>query len=187
MGIITNSSLSQEAILQNKKELQDKLAQELKTDILNTLKDSDLQLVDGASAVKVDDYKINANVLSMKVTWQALFFKEKDLITMINYFVSNHYPDLKNFTFNDNIAYPKASRVDFKKGELFFTFNIDKNNALPADLEVLKKELAGRDEAGMRTIITGRTYINSAAISLWPFWVSHAPINLKKINITIDN
>jgi len=187
MGIITNSSLSQEAILQNKKELQDKLAQELKTDILNTLKDSDLQLVDGASAVKVDDYKINANVLSMKVTWQALFFKEKDLRTMINYFVSNHYPDLKNFTFNDNIAYPKASRVDFKKGELFFTFNIDKNNALPADLEVLKKELAGRDEAGMRTIITGRTYINSAAISLWPFWVNRAPINLKKINITIDN
>src|SRR3989338_7722567 len=187
MAIVTNTSLSQEALLQNKKELQDKLAQELKTDILNTLKDSDLQLVDGASAVKVDDYKINANVLSMKVTWQALFFKEKDLITMINYFVSNHYPDLKNFTFNDNIAYPKASRVDFKKGELFFTFNIDKNNALPADLEVLKKELAGRDEAGMRTIITGRTYINSAAISLWPFWVSHAPINLKKINITIDN
>ena len=187
MAIVTNTSLSQEALLQNKKELQDKLAQELKTDLLNTLKDSDLQLVEGAFIVKVDDYKINANVLSMKVTWQALFFKEKDLITMINYFVSNHYPDLKNFTFNDNIAYPKASRVDFKKGELFFTFNIDKNNALPADLEVLKKELAGRDEAGMRTIITGRTYINSAAISLWPFWVSHAPINLKKINITIDN
>ena len=187
MGIITNSSLSQEAILQNKKELQDKLAQELKTDILNTLKDSDLQLVDGASAVKVDDYKINANVLSMKVTWQALFFKEKDLRTMINYFVSNHYPDLKNFTFNDNITYPEASRVDFKKGELFFTFNIDKSNALPADIDGLKQELAGRDETGMRTIISDKTYINSAAISLWPFWVNRAPINLKKINITIDN
>ena len=187
MAIVTNTSLSQEALLQNKKELQDKLAQELKTDLLNTLKDSDLQLVEGAFIVKVDDYKINANVLSMKVTWQALFFKEKDLRTMINYFVSNHYPDLKNFTFNDNITYPEASRVDFKKGELFFTFNIDKSNALPADIDGLKQELAGRDETGMRTMISDKTYINSAAISLWPFWVNRAPINLKKINITIDN
>jgi len=187
MAIVTNTSLSQESLLQNKKELQDKLAQELKTDLLNTLKDSDLQLVEGAFIVKVDDYKINANVLSMKVTWQALFFKEKDLRTMINYFVSNHYPDLKNFTFNDNITYPEASRVDFKKGELFFTFNIDKSNALPVDIDGLKQELAGRDETGMRTIISDKTYINSAAISLWPFWVNRAPINLKKINITIDN
>src|SRR3989338_9111801 len=186
MAIVTNTSLSQEALLQNKKELQDKLAQELKTDLLNTLKDSDLQLVEGAFIVKVDDYKINANVLSIKITCQALFFKEKDLRTMINYFVSNHYPDLKNFTFNDNITYPEASRVDFKKGELFFTFNIDKSNALPADIDGLKQELAGRDETGMRTIISDKTYINSAAISLWPFWVNHAPINLKKINITID-
>ena len=83
--------------------------------------------------------------------------------------------------------YPGASRVDFTKGELFFTFNIDKSNALPADIDGLKQELAGRDETGMRTIISDKTYINSAAISLWPFWVNRAPINLKKINITIDN
>ncbi len=193
MTIIKNVSSSKEAVLQNKKELQDQLAQELRTDILSTLKDSDLQLVEGASAVKIDDYKINADkggsasILSMKVTWQAIFFKEKDLRTMINYFVSNHYPDLKNFTFNDNIAYPKANRVDFQKGELFFTFSIDKNNALPADLNALKKELAGHDEIGMRTIISDKTYINSAAISLWPFWVNRAPSNSRKINITIDN
>src|SRR3989344_2829099 len=163
MAIIKKASLNEAVIMQNKKELQDQLAQELKTDILNTLKDSDLQLVEGASAVKIDDYKINVNVLSMKVTWQAIFFKEKDLRTIINYFVSNHYPDLKNFTFNDNIIYPEASRVDFKKGE------------------------AGRDEIGMRTIISDKTYINSAAISLWPFWVNRAPSSSKKINIIIDS
>ena len=187
MAIIKKASLNEAVIMQNKKELQDQLAQELKTDILNTLKDSDLQLVEGASAVKIDDYKFNENVLIRKFTWKAIFFKEKDLRTIINYFVSNHYPDLKNFTFNDNIIYPEASRVDFKKGELFFTFNIDKNNALPADLEALKKELAGRDEIGMRTIISDKTYINSAAISLWPFWVNRAPSSSKKINIIIDS
>lgn len=187
MVITENAFISKEELEKNKNELKDRLAQELKSDILITLKDSDLQLIDGASIVKIDDLKVNGKSLSMKITWQALFFKEKDLRTMIGYFVSNHYPDLKNFTFEDNIAYPEASRADLIKGELFFTFNIDKNNALPADIETLKKELAGRDEIGMRTVISDKTYINSAAIFLWPFWVKKAPNNLNKINITIDN
>ncbi len=186
MAIVENASISKEELEKNKNELQNKLAQELKSDTLSTLKDSDLKLIDGASIIKIDDFKVNGRFLSMKITWQSLFFKEKDLKTMISYFISSHYPDLKNFAFEDNIVYPEASRVDFKKGELFFTFNIDKSNALPADIDGLKKELAGRDETGMRTIISDKSYINSAAISLWPFWVSRAPINLKKINITID-
>ncbi len=186
MAIVENASVSKEELEKNKNELRNKLAQELKSDTLSTLKDSDLKLIDGASIIKIDDFKVNGRFLSMKITWQSLFFKEKDLKTMISYFISSHYPDLKNFAFEDNITYPEASRVDFKKGELFFTFNIDKSNALPADIDGLKKELAGRDETGMRTIISDKSYINSAAISLWPFWVSRAPINLKKINITID-
>ena len=186
MTIMENTSISKGELEKNKNELKDKLAQELKSETLSTLKDSDLQLLDGASIIKIDDFKVSEKFLSMKITWQALFFKEKDLKTMINYFISSRYPDLKNFTFEDNIMYPEAARVDFKKGELFFTFNIDKSNALPADIDGLKKELAGRDEIGMRTIISDKIYINSAAISLWPFWVSRAPSNLKKINITID-
>lgn len=187
MTIAENISVSKEELEKNKNDLKDKLAQELKSDILSTLKDSDLQLIGGASTIKIDDFKVSGKFLSMKIIWQALFFKEQDLRTMINYFISSHYPDLKNFTFEDNIVYPIANRVDLKKGELFFTFNIDKSNALPADLAALKKELAGRDEIGMRAVISDKTYVNNAAISLWPFWVGRAPINLKKINITVDN
>lgn len=187
MATTESALISKEELEKNKNELRDKLAQELKSDLLITLKDSDLRLIDGASAIKIDYFKVGGKSLSMKITWQALLFKEKDLRTMIGYFISNHQPDLKNFTFEDNIEYPKASRSDFIKGELFFTFNIDKNDALPADIETLKKELAGRDEIGMRTVISDKIYINSAAIFLWPFWVKKAPNNLNKINITIDN
>lgn len=187
MKILKSISLSNEDIEKNKKELQDKLAQELKAEILSTLNDSDLQLIDNASEIKINDFKVNANIINMKIAWQAMFFKEKDLRELINYFVSSHYPDLKNFTFKDNILYPKANHADFKKGELFFSFNIDKNNAFPADIDNLKKELVGRDENGMRAIISDKTYIKSATISLWPFWVKQAPNNLNKINIAIDS
>lgn len=187
MTIVENAAISKEELDKNKKELQDNLVQELKSDTLSTLKDSDLQLIDGASKVLVEDFKVNGNNISMKITWEALFFKEKDLRALINYFVSSRYSDLKKFTFGDKITYPKAGRADFKKGEFFFVFDINKDNALEANVEVLKKELAGHDEKGMREIVSDKIYINSAAISLWPFWVKSAPNNLNKINITIDS
>lgn len=186
MSILKVSNLSSQDVEKNKKELQDKLAQELKAEILSTFGNSDLQLIDGASEVKVDDFKINNNIINMKISWQALFFKEKDIRSLIDYFVSSHYPDLKNFTFKDSISYPKANRADFKKGELFFTFNIDKNNAFPADIAGLRNELIGRDENEMRSVISDKTFIKNATISLWPFWVKRAPSNLNKIDVIID-
>ena len=182
----TESVVSQEEVEKNKKELQESLAQELKSETLSVLKDGKLQLIDGASLITIDDFKVSANVISMKITWQALFFKEKDLRDLAGYFVSSRYPDLKKFTFEDNITYPKVSRADFAKGELFFVLDINKDNALTADIDGLKKELAGHGESEMRAVVSDKSYINSAAISLWPFWVTSAPNNLNKINITID-
>lgn len=187
MTPIKNSStiLSQE-IEKTKKNLEDALVNELKNDTLNTFKDSDLKLIDGASTVKIDDFKADSQTVSMKITWQAIFFKEKNFRALVDYSVSNKYPDLKNFDFEDSITYPQVTRSDFKKGEIFFTFELDKANAFAADLAGFKKELAGLDENGMRNVIANKNFINSATISLWPFWVKQAPGNPDKINITLD-
>lgn len=187
MSKIETISVSKEELEKNKNELKDKLAKDLETDTLNSFHDSGLRAIIGSSSVKISEFKIVNNVLNMKVTWQAVLFKEEDLRTLINYFVSSHYPDLKSFSFEDTITYPTVNRADFDKGELFFTFSINKNNALPADVNNLKKELAGQDENNMRAIISDKAFINNAAISLWPFWVKKAPNNPEKINITIDN
>jgi len=184
--IKNNSTLLSQEIEKTKKNLKDALVNELKNDTLNTFKDSDLKLIDGASTVKIDDFKADSQTVSMKITWQAIFFKEKNFRALVDYSVSNKYPDLKNFDFEDAITYPQATKSDFKKGEIFFTFELDKANAFAADLAGLKKELAGLDENGMRNIIANKNFINSATISLWPFWVKQAPGNSDKINITLD-
>jgi hypothetical protein len=184
--IQNSSTIASQTIEKNKKALEDKLINELKNDTLNNFKDSDLKLIDGASTAKIDEFKTDSKNISMKITWQAIFFKEKDFKSLVDYFVSSHYPDLKNFDFKDSIAYPQATKADFKKGELFFTFNIDKDNALTADFNDLKKELAGRNETEIRTIISEKNFINSATISLWPFWVKRAPNSPEKINIILD-
>jgi len=182
----SSAAAANQDVERTKKTLTDALVNELKNDTLNTFKDSDLKLIDGASAVKIDEFKINSQTLTMKISWQAIFFKEKDFRTLVNYFVSNKYPDLKNFDFKDRIAYLQVTRSDFKKGELFFTFNFDKANAFAVDLTEFKKELAGLDESGMRNVISDKNFINTAAISLWPFWVKRAPDNPDKINIILD-
>ena len=150
--------------------LKDELANEAKNEILNAIKDSDLKLIEGASTVKIDEFKVSGQNLTMKISWQAIFFKENDFRALVDYFVSNKYSDLKNFEFKDNIAYPQVARSDFKKGEIFFTFNLNKDNAFTVDLAGLKKELAGLDENGMRNVISNKNFINNAALSLWPFW-----------------
>ena len=187
MTLVQNSStLSSQEIEKTKKNLEDALVNELKNDTLNTFKDSNLKLIDGASTVKIDEFKVNSQIVSMKITWQAIFFKEKNFRALVDYSVSNKYPDLKNFDFEDDITYPQATKSDFKKGEIFFTFELDKTNAFAVDLAGLKKELAGLDENGIRSIISNKNFINNATISLWPFWVKQAPGNPDKINITLD-
>ena len=169
-----------------KKDLENMLVTELKNEVLDTFKDSDLRLIDGASTVKVEEFKIASNVVTMKISWQAIFFKEKDFKSLVSYFISAKYSDLKNFDFKDRIAYPQAIKSDFEKGETFFTFNFNESNVFTADLTELKKELLGLDETGMRNIISNKNFIKSATISLWPFWVRQAPGNPEKISIILD-
>ena len=158
--IQNNSMLSSQEIEKTKKNLENALVNELKNDILDTFKDSDLKLIDGASTVKIDDFKIDSQTISMKITWQAIFFKEKDFRALVNYSISDKYPDLKNFDFKDNITYPQVSKSDFKKGEIFFIFKLDKANAFAVDLAEFKKELAGLDENNMRNVIANKNFIN---------------------------
>ena len=169
-----------------KQALENALVAELKNEVLNTFKSSDLKLIDGASSVKVEEFKITSNVATMKISWQAIFFKESDFKALVNNFVSAKYPDLKNFDFRDSITYPQAIRADLKKGEVFFAFDFAQSNAFKVDLGELKKELGSLDETGMRNIISNKNFIKSATISLWPFWVRRAPDNPDKINVILD-
>ncbi len=186
ISIKDSSTVASWQIEKTKQDLQNSLENELKNDTMNTFKDSDLKLINGASTVKIDEFNADSQTVSMKITWQAIFFREKDFRALVNYAVSNKYPDLKNFDFEDSITYPQVTRSDFKKGEIFLTFELNKANALTVDLDGLRQELAGLDENDMRNIISSKNFINSATISLWPFWVKKAPDSSNKINIILD-
>jgi hypothetical protein len=182
----TGAGISKEEQNALKIEMQNELIKQIESDALGSLKDGDFKLIDGASGSKVDEFRIDANSAFMKLTWQAILFKESDFKALVNYSVLSHYSELKNFDFQDNIMYPRVTSADFKKGEIFFTYNVDKVNAYAVNLDDLKKELVGRNEDEIRSIISGKNFVNSATISFPMFWFKNASNNPEKINITID-
>ena len=191
---VASGQMTAEVLEKAKGELLDELTKKLENETLSAVENTSLKLISGASNVKITEFKSSLPVgaagssaaLSMKISWQAIVFKESDFKSLANYFITSKYPDLKSFEFEDNISYPSATRADFAKGEAFFTFKIDRENALSLDIDELKRGLAGRDEDEMRLLILqGQSSVNSATISLWPFWVKRAP-SAEKINITID-
>ena len=180
------NAVANAAIEKTKKELENTLANDAENDILNTLKNSDLKLIDGASAVTINDWKVNGSTLSMQLSLQAVLFKESDLKKLIEYSISNKYRDLKNFKFEGDMVYSQATKSDYKKGETFFTFDIDKDNIFAVDISNLKKEVMGLDKNSIRDVVSNKNFVNNATIYLWPFWVKQAPNNPNKINISLD-
>ena len=54
------------------------------------------------------------------------------------------------------------------------------------DIESLKNRSAGRPENDLRAIIFALPGVESATVSLWPFWVGKVPVDLDKIRVTVD-
>lgn len=77
-------------------------------------------------------------------------------------------------------------RADFQTGKMSFLVDFEANLRHKIDIEALRNRVSGRSELDLRSIIFALPGIESAKISLWPFWVNKVPLDQGKINITID-
>lgn len=186
--------LTETALTQAKDELQKELFKQIEESSLSSLSDAqDLKLIGGASSVKVDYFKYNlppgsaadSVTIEMKITVQAIYFREKDLNVLIAGTLSGKYPELNGGNLGFNLVFP-VPKADFTKGELSFTLDINENQNFAGEMNILKRELAGKQESEMRSVISSKSFIDSATISLWPFWVRRAPGSPDRIVITLD-
>lgn len=54
------------------------------------------------------------------------------------------------------------------------------------DPGLFRSQAAGKSEADLRTLVAALPGFESAKISFWPFWVTHVPSNVKRINVHIE-
>jgi hypothetical protein len=169
-----------------------KISDALQSDLKNSLYSqiySDFKIIDGATNFSILDQKINTSVdkdgnFSIFANSQMIIiaFKESDLLDVLKQkaeSANNNYT-VKSF----DIQYGTARTDGLNRMSFPVTFNAILSYKI--DVDQFKKEVAGKPEIDLRTAIFSLQGVDTANISLWPFWVKNVPNNLTKINVTID-
>ena len=89
--------------------------------------------------------------------------------------------EIKSRTLEYGIA-----RVDFEKGRMTFPVDFKAVLARKIDADILKGKIVGKSEAELKKMVFELPGLESATISLWPFWVKTVPTKLNKIIIVVE-
>ena len=113
-----------------------------------------------------------------------LTFKESDVSEM---FLRKVRGELGlTFKLKDQEMEYGQPRADFKKGAMSFPIKFNGVAVQLIDTDELKQKLVGQSEQDLKAIIFGLSGLESAKISLWPFWVQKVPKNPDKITVAVD-
>ena len=77
-------------------------------------------------------------------------------------------------------------RANYQTGQLSFLVDFKANLRQRVDIESLRNRIAGRSEADLKAIIFSLPGVESANISLWPFWVNKVPADQGKVKVAVD-
>ncbi len=123
---------------------------------------------------------------SVKVLYNVFAFDEKDVVKLSDQNLVKRikkerktYPDTLTISYEEGILNLDKSSFDFLvRSSEVVGGKVDEAN--------LKSKLAGKGELEIKKVLTGNDAIESAEITLWPFWSSKAPSNPNRINIKIE-
>lgn len=168
------------------KKLESSLSDKIKSQI-----PSDFIVIDGASSFSVPKQDAITNVdssgkfsIEAEASMTVIGFTEADIVAMLAEKVKKEKGDeyeIKKYT----LTYEKA-RADFSAGKISFPAKFSGTLARKINTTALKESLRGQSEESLRSIIYGLPELESATISLWPFWVKTVPSKDAKITINID-
>ncbi|MDO8429881.1 MAG: hypothetical protein Q7S73_00765 [bacterium] len=111
-------------------------------------------------------------------------FKEEDLKNLLVQRAKKDNGEdfqVKSFKLEYGLA-----RADFDKGRLSFPATYSAVLAKIINMETLKSDIMGKTEFELKSKIFSLPGLESATISLWPFWVKKVPESADKITITVD-
>ncbi len=146
------------------------------------------RILEGASSFNLTKISVNKTTdeggnfsVFSEASFQAIGFKDDDMKSLLNSLASKDYPDMD---LNDlKIDYSKI-KVDFSAGQI--TFSASSSGILNPRFSEndFKSKIAGKSLNESQSIISPLPYLESAKVSLWPFWVSGLPENVNKIKVT---
>lgn len=165
-------------------------------DFKNQIKDalaaqgSSLQILDGVDPVmeeaqsssRVDDAAESVTATA-KGTLKTIGIKGSDLTDLIRANILKKdrlvvIPEKLEITYSD-------IKFNSDLSTLNFTVNIKGTGYEPVDTDAVKRDIEGKNTASIRDYFNDKAGIQSAAVTLSPFWVREVPKNPAKINVEL--
>ena len=111
-------------------------------------------------------------------------FREEDIMELLEKRALSEFKEdyeVKSRSLEYGIA-----RVDFDKGRMTFPADFKSVLARKIDADALKEKIVGKSEVELKKMVFELSGLESATISLWPFWVKTVPDNLDKIKVVVE-
>lgn len=77
-------------------------------------------------------------------------------------------------------------RIDAKAGKMSFLVDFKAHLRRIVDTAALLDQITGKPELELKSTVFSLPGMESADVSLWPFWVKRVPLNQKRITIEVD-
>ncbi len=123
--------------------------------------------------------------IGIKTEITTIAFKESDIIN----FISQYVIDSQNLKVLENglkISYNEA-KLDKGKMELSLKLEASGQAAQNIDKEKITLDILGKRNQDIKNYLSNIKEIDSAKISLFPFWIRSAPKNINRVDIDIIN
>jgi len=178
--ITAKENLVQAAKEKNEKDFLSKISEDVLL-LEDTKKEEEPEInTDVKMGAAADNFQMN-----VKITTGAGLILEADLNEIINEKLISRLAADKEFLENSR-DYQFGKIIIDQNGGVIIPVHINQKLITKIDAENLKKEIAGKSEAELKTYFSNISGIESTNINLWPFWVKGIPSSYEKINITID-
>lgn len=142
-------------------------------------------LDDVQGTVRPDDAAKNVTVTA-RGTLKTIAFRQSDLLDLIRRIILKQerltvLPETLKLSYSDIAFEPDL-------GILSFTVAVQGTGYVPMDTEAIKRDISGKNSQEIRDYFKNREGVQSANITLSPFWVRTVPNDLKKttIDVTYD-
>lgn len=139
-------------------------------------------IADIKSTANVDDAADSVTVTATG-TLKTIAFRKQDLMDLIAGTILNKdrqvvLPEQLELSYSDLAFKPDL-------GTLVFTVTIKGTGYVPVDTDLIAREIAGKNAASIRDYFRDREGVQSATVTLSPFWVRKVPQNVKDIRIEL--
>lgn len=116
---------------------------------------------------------------------EAFLIREDDLKQLVDVIVKSQIDEGKETKPETVTIEYSATGVNLETSEVTLHLSASEDVAVLLDTEDMKRKLAGKSESQVRDILSQTPNVQSAEVTLWPFWARRIPERARRIEISV--